>query len=74
MKIKGNEVMWLSPKVNVAVTYSQFALGAKYNIYRKVKYECDYGYKEVWEYSDSCNTYGEAITAAKKYNDLEVKR
>lgn len=38
MKIRGNEVLWLSEKGNVAVTYAQFDLGAKYKIFRKVKY------------------------------------
>ena len=37
MKIRGDEVLWLSEKGNVAVTYAQFDLGEKYKVFRKVK-------------------------------------
>ena len=33
MKIRGNEVLWLSEKGNVAVIYAQFDLGAKYKVF-----------------------------------------
>ena len=37
MKIKGNEVLWLSEKGNVAVAYAQFDLGAKYKVFPQGK-------------------------------------
>lgn len=70
MKIRKNEVLWLSNKENVAVTYSQFDLGGKYKIYRKVKY----GDNSVWEYNNTFGAQGEAISYAKQILDREVER
>lgn len=57
-------------KENVAVTYSQFDLGGKYLIYRKVKY----GDNSVWEYNNTFGAQGEAISYAKQILDREVER
>lgn len=70
MKIRGDKVLWLSEKGNIAVTYSQFDLGGKYKIYRKVKY----GDNSVWEYNNTFGTQGEAISYAKQILDREVER
>ena len=70
MKIKGNEVLWLSEKGNVAVSYAQFDLGAKYKVFRKVKY----GDNSIWEYNNSFGTQGEAIMYAKQILDTEIER
>ena len=70
MKIKGNEVLWLSEKENVAVTYAQFDLGMKYKIYRKVKY----GDNSIWEFNNAFGTQSEAIRYAKQILDKEIER
>lgn len=70
MKIKGNEVLWLSEKGNVAVAYAQFDLGEKYKIYRKVKY----GDNSIWEFSISFGTQSEATRYAKQMLDREIER
>ena len=70
MKIRQNEALWLSNKGNVAVKYSQFDLGKKYKIYRKV----NYGDNSVWEYNNAFGTQGEAISYAKQILDREVER
>ena len=70
MKIRQNEGLWLSNKGNVAVKYSQFDLGEKYKIYRKV----NYGDNSVWEYNNTFGTQGEAISYAKQILDREVER
>lgn len=70
MKIKGNEVLWLSEKGNVAVAYAQFDLGKKYKVSRKVKY----GDNSIWEYNNSFGTQGEAIRYAKQILDTEIER
>lgn len=70
MKIKGNEVYWLSSKGNVAVVYTQFAMDVKYKVYRKVKY----GGNHLWDYVIVFATYGEALGYAKKIHDEEVER
>ena len=70
MKINGNVVLWKSDKENVAVAYSQFDLGEKYKVYRKVKY----GDNSIWEYSIGFGTYGEAVNYAGKILDIEIKR
>ena len=75
MKIRGDEVLWLSENGNVALTYAQFDLGAKYKVLRKVKYELEDGeYNEVWEYNNSFTTQGEALSYAKKMNDCDIYR
>lgn len=76
MKIKGNEVLWLSENGNIALTHSQFDLGAKYKVLRKVKYklEDDDGYNEMWEYNNAFATHGEALNYAKKMNDFDIYR
>lgn len=70
MKIKGNEIYWLSDKDNVAIVYSQFDLGAKYKVYRKAKY----GNNHHWDYVTAFGFYGEALEYAKKIYDVEVKK
>ena len=70
MKIKGNEVLWLSEKENVAVAYAQFDLGKKYKVFRKVKY----GDNSIWEYNNSFGTQGEATRCAKQILDTEIER
>lgn len=70
MKINGNVVLWKSDKENVAVAYSQFDLGEKYKVYRKVKY----GDNSIWEYSIGFGTHGEAVNYAGKILDIEIKR
>lgn len=70
MKIKGNEVLWSSEKENVAVTYAQFDLGAKYKIFRKVKYRDN----SVWEFNNAFGTQSEAIGYAKQILDVEIER
>lgn len=70
MKIKGNEVLWLSEKENVAIAYAQFDLGKKYKVFRKAKY----GNNSIWEYNNSFGTQGEAIKYAKQILDTEIER
>ena len=70
MKIRGDEVLWLSEKGNVAVAYAQFDLGWKYKVFRKVKY----GDNSIWEYNISFGTQGEAIRYAKQIVDTEMER
>lgn len=70
MKIRGNEVLWLSKKGNVAVSYAQFDLGAKYKLFRKVKY----GDNSIWEYDNAFGTQGEAIRYARQILDKEIER
>ena len=70
MKIKGNEVLRLSNKGNVAVAYSQFDLGEKYKVYRKVRYDEN----SMWEYSIGFGTQGEATRYAERILDVEVER
>jgi hypothetical protein len=70
MKIRGDEVLWLSKKENVAVTYTQFDLGEKYKIFCKVKY----GDNSVWEFNNAFGTQGEAIKYAKQILDVKIER
>lgn len=70
MKIKGNEVLWLSNKGNAAVAYSQFDLGEKYKVYSKVKY----GENSMWEYRIGFGTQGEATRYAEQILDVEIER
>lgn len=70
MKIKGNEVLWLSEKENVAVVYVQFDLGEKYKVYRKVRYDEN----SIWEFNNAFGTQGEATRYAKQILDREIER
>lgn len=70
MKIKGNEVLWLSEKENVAVVYAQFDLGEKYKVYSKVRYDEN----SIWEYNIGFGTQGEATRYAKQILDTEIER
>lgn len=70
MKIRGDEVLWLSEKENVAVAYAQFDLGEKYKVFRKVKY----GDNSIWEYNISFGTQCEAIKYAKRILDIKIER
>ena len=70
MKIKGNEVLWLSEKGNVAVAYAQFDMGEKYKVFCKVKY----GDNSIWEYNNSFGTQGEATKYAKQILDTEIEK
>lgn len=75
MNVKGNEVLWMSENGNIALTYSQFDLGAKYKVLRKVKYEREDGeHNEAWESVNAFTTQGEALNYAKKMNDCDVYR
>lgn len=70
MKIRGDEVLWLPEKGNVAVAYAQFDLGEKYKVFRNVKY----GNNSVWEYNIGFVTQVEAIKYAKQILDTEIER
>lgn len=74
-KIKGNEIFWQSNNKNVSVCYSQFDLGAKYKVYRKVFYTLDDGtLRKCWEFLISFSHFGEAVSYAKRDNDLKIIR
>lgn len=70
MKIRGDEVLWLSEKGNVAVAYAQFDLGEKYKVYSKVRYDEN----SIWEYRIGFGTQGEAIRYAKQILDKKIER
>ena len=70
MKIKGNEVLWLSEKENVAVVYVQFDLGEKYKVYRKVRYDEN----SIWEFNNAFGTQSGATRYAKQILDREIER
>lgn len=70
MKIRGNEVLWLSEKENVAVAYAQFDIGGKYKIYHKVKYSDN----SIWEFYNAFGTQSEATRYAKQMLDREIER
>ena len=81
MKIKGNEVIYLSPNGNVAVSYSIFDLGDKYKIHKKAvinrdfnsstsTYETDFHEQhQYWKYVASFGFVGQAVEYAKKIFD-----
>lgn len=54
----------------MAVAYSQFDLGEKYKVYRKVRYDEN----SMWEYSIGFGTQGEATRYAERILDVEVER
>jgi hypothetical protein len=63
MRIQGNDVLHISDNGYLAVAFSQFDLGMKYKLYRKITYLCDDGGKNtVWEYVNCFGTQGEAET------------
>lgn len=70
MKIRGNEVLWISENKNVVVAYAQFDLGEKYKVFRRVKY----GDNSTWEYKIAFGTQSEAIRYAKQILDREIER
>lgn len=70
MKIRGDEVLWLSENENVSVVYAQFDLGEKYKVFRKVKYDDN----SVWEYNIGFGTQSEAVRCAKQILDIEIER
>lgn len=75
MKIKGNEVLRMSEKEFLAIAFSQFDLGMKYKLYRKISYRCEDGtYNHVWEYVNSFGTQGEAEQYLNKCCDIETIR
>ena len=77
MKIKGNEVLWISENKNIVLTYAQFDLGSKYKVLRKIKYGLEYGdcdCNESWEFNNAFITQGEALNYAKKMNDCDIYR
>lgn len=67
MKIRGNEVIYLSPNGNVAVSYSVFDLGDKYKIHkRQVVAETGAQY---WRFETTFPCVGQAVDYAKKIFD-----
>lgn len=67
MKVKDYKQMWTSENENVFVFYSQFDLGAKYKVYRKVSYDGNVKPKFVIAF----DTLGEATTYARKIHDFK---
>ena len=70
MKVRDYKELWKSDKENVFVFYSQFDMGKKYKVYRKVSYD---GFFRA-EYVDSFCTMSEAINYAKNIFDRIVER
>lgn len=70
MKVKDYKELWRSEKENVFVFYSQFDMGAKYKIYRKVSYN---GFIRA-EYINSFYTIAEAVGYAEKVLDKIVEK
>lgn len=70
MKVKDYEEMWRSEKENIFVFYSQFDMGMKYKVYRKVSY----GGLIRAEHIASFGTHGEAVKYAMKIFDKIVDR
>ena len=65
-----NMCLWASEKSNIIVNYDQYYLGMKYKVYRRISYN-----RLIrWEYVNSFNTLGEAVTYAKRMNDIIVER
>lgn len=71
MKIKGKEVLWKSEKENIAVAFSQFDMGDKFKVYRKIYYSSK---NSIWEYVIAFGTMGEAVMYAGKIYDEKVMR
>ena len=75
MKIRLDEVLWMSENGNVALTYSQFDLGAKYKVLTKIRYKLDGGgCNEMWEFYNAFGTYGDALNYAKQICDCGIYR
>lgn len=70
MKVRDYKEMWKSEKENVFVFYSQFDMGMKYKVYRKVSYDGNIRA----EYLISFGTMGEAIQYAKQVYDGIVEK
>ena len=70
MQIKGHDVIWLSERQYVAVTYNRFGMGMKYNVYRKKNLPRG---RVVWEYQNSFDTVYEAMSHAKRMVDIPVE-
>lgn len=70
MKIRGNEIVHMSGRGNVAITYNMFGLGNKYKVYKKVKFPG----KIYWEYVIAFGTLGEARAYAGKIHDVATER
>lgn len=70
MKIKGNEAYTLSPDGFLAIEYSQFDIGMKWKLYRKVKYDGG----SYWSYVESFERIFDAQRYMKMSYDGETKR
>lgn len=68
MKVKDYKELWKSEKENVFVFYSQFDMGAKYKVYRKVSYDGNIRA----EYLIAFESLGKAVEYAKKVVDKIV--
>jgi len=69
-KIRGNEVWWKSEKGNVAVVYSKFDLGKKYQVLRRVR--DDAGWSLGWRFEEAFDSPVQALNYWLKSADLPV--
>lgn len=70
MAVKDYKEMWKSEKENVFVFYSQFDMGRRYKVYRRVSYR---GICRL-EYLNAFETIGEAVRFAEKVFDEVVEK
>lgn len=70
MKVRDYKKMWNSEHDNVFVFYSQYDMGAKYKVYRKVSYD---GIIRA-QFIESFETMGQAVGYAKRVLDEMVER
>lgn len=70
MKVKDYKQVWKSEKENVFVFYSQFDMGAKYKVYRKVSYDGNIRA----EYLIAFETIGEAVKYASQIFDKVINK
>lgn len=59
--VSGLPVMWESKGGNIVVLYSQFDMGEKYKLKRRIRFNG----KIDWEYVESFGTLGEAVAYGK---------
>ena len=69
-KIRGNEIWWKSEKGNVAVAYSKFDLGKKYQVFRKVR--DDAGWPLGWRFEEAFDSPLRALEYWENAADLPV--
>lgn len=65
MKIKGQEVYAMSENGFLAITYSQFDMGDKYKLYRKVSYIQDDGSGETRDHWTYVSAFDSIVTATR---------